>query len=183
MASVIYLKQNKKSNTCLTRGKIMDKKVYELLNDQINKEMYSAYLYLDMSRYYNDEGLDGFSAWYKEQAEEEMEHAMKIYEYLQDNGQKIELKAIAKPDKEFASIEDPVNIAAEHERYVTSLIHAIYAAAREVNDYRTEEFLNWFVKEQCEEEKNADEMVDLVRAYASDKSALYLLNKDLKKRN
>ena len=93
----------------------MNKKVYELLNDQINKELYSAYLYLDISNYYSDQGLDGFASWYRIQAAEEEEHAMKIYDYLLDNGQKVVLKAIDAPDEKFKDLSAPIDKAAEHE--------------------------------------------------------------------
>ena len=107
----------------------MEQKVAELLNQQINKEFYSAYLYLDMSNYYDEQDLDGFANWYKIQAQEERDHAMLFLQYLHNNGEKVTLEAIDKPDKVFASPLDPLVAAAEHERYVTSLINAIYAEA------------------------------------------------------
>ena len=128
----------------------MDRKVSELLNDQINKEFYSAYLYLDMANFYSSKGLDGFANWYEIQAKEEQDHAMLIYKYLHNNDQDVTLGAIAKPDKEFKSLMDPLTIAHAHEQYVTSLIDAIYDAAQAVKDHRTVQFLDWFVKEQGE---------------------------------
>ena len=129
----------------------MDNKVFQLLNDQINKELYSAYLYLDMANFYSSKGLDGFANWYEIQAKEEQDHAMLMYRYLHNNGQGVTLEAVAKPDKEFKDLSDPLKAAYEHEQYVTGLIGAIYAAAQEVRDYRTVQFLDWFVKEQGEE--------------------------------
>lgn len=114
----------------------MEKHVFELLNDQINKELYSAYLYLDIANYYDDKGLDGFANWYEIQAKEEMDHAMLIYHYLHNNDQSVTLKEIAKPDKIFTDLMGPLKIALEHEKYVTSLINNIYAAAQGVNDFR-----------------------------------------------
>ncbi len=131
----------------------MDRKVSELLNDQINKEFYSAYLYLDIANFYSDKGLDGFANWYEIQAREEQDHAMLIYQYLHNNNQKVTLEAIAKPDKAFSTLMDPLQVAYEHEQYVTALINAIYGAAQSANDFRTVQFLDWFVKEQGEEEK------------------------------
>ena len=92
----------------------MDAKVSALLNDQINKELYSAYLYLDMANYYNEKGLDGYSNWYEIQAKEEQDHAMLIYQYLHNNSQKVTLEAIAKPDKVFTCLMDPLKMALEH---------------------------------------------------------------------
>lgn len=157
----------------------MNEKVSALLNDQINKEMYSAYLYLDLSSFYTSKGLDGFANWYYVQAQEEMTHARMMYQYLHDNDVRPDLLAIAKPDKEINTIQDPVMIGLEHERYVTSLIHNIYAAAKEVNDFRTLEFLSYFVKEQGEEEKNATDLVNKMELYGSDPRSLYLLDQEL----
>ena len=160
----------------------MEKKVSDLLNDQINKELYSAYLYLDMANFYSDKGLDGFANWYEIQAKEEQDHAMLIYQYMHDNDQKVTLEAIAKPDKEFKELIDPLTAALEHEKYVTSLIHTIYAAAQEVNDFRTVQFLDWFVKEQGEEEKNSTDMVTKMELFGDDAKSLYMLNSELASR-
>ncbi len=160
----------------------MDKKVSALLNDQINKEMYSAYLYLDIANYYDAKGLDGFAGWYEIQAKEEMDHAMLFYRYLHNNGEPVTLAAIAKPDKTFTDLTGPLQTALEHERYVTALINAIYAAAIAANDYRTTQFLDWFIKEQGEEEKNSDDQITKMKLYGSDPRSLYLLNSELKTR-
>ena len=157
----------------------MEQKVAELLNQQINKEFYSAYLYLDMSNYYDEQDLDGFANWYKIQAQEERDHAMLFLQYLHNNGEKVTLEAIDKPDKVFASPLHPLVAAAEHERYVTSLINAIYAEAYAAKDFRTMQFLDWFVKEQGEEEKNADTMVKKYELFGTDPKGLYLLNQEL----
>ena len=158
---------------------MLDKKVIELLNDQINKEFYSAYLYLDISNYYTANDLDGFANWYLIQAQEERDHAMLFLKYLQINGIPVELKAIDKPDKAFASHLDPLLAGAEHERFVTSLIHNIYDAAYDVKDFRTMQFLDWFVKEQMEEEENADKMVNKYKLFGDDPKSLYLLDQEL----
>ena len=157
----------------------MDRKVSELLNDQINKEFYSAYLYLDMANFYSSKGLDGFANWYEIQAKEEQDHAMLIYKYLHNNDQDVTLGAIAKPDKEFKSLMDPLTIAHAHEQYVTSLIDAIYDAAQAVKDHRTVQFLDWFVKEQGEEEVNSSGMITKMELFGGDAKALYMLNSEL----
>ena len=158
---------------------MLNAKVHELLNQQINKEFYSAYLYLDFSNYYEQRGLSGFANWYKVQAMEERDHAMLFYQYLQNNSQKVELDAIAKPDKVFTNDMDPLKAGLEHEMYVTSLINDIYAAAYEVKDFRTMQFLDWFVKEQGEEETNANDMISKMELFGSDPRGLYLLNSEL----
>ena len=127
---------------------MLDKKVTDLINDQIAKEFYSAYLYLDFANFYADAGLEGFCNWFRVQAQEERDHAMLFLQYLQNNGVKVELKAIDKPDKVFSDNMAPLKAALEHEEYVTSLINNIYAAAYDVKDFRTMQFLDWFIKEQ-----------------------------------
>ena len=138
---------------------MLDKKVSELLNNQINKEFYSAYLYLDFSNYYYDQGLDGFGNWFKVQAQEERDHAMLFIQYMQNNGEKIELNAVDKPDVALTDAKTVLEETLKHEQYVTSLIHNIYDAAYSVKDFRTMQFLDWFVKEQGEEENNADNFI------------------------
>ena len=160
----------------------MDKKVADLMNDQINKEFYSAYLYLDFSSYYADEGLDGFANWYKIQAQEERDHALLFMEYLQNNGVSVTLEAIAKPDVELKAHIDPLKEAFKHEQYVTSLINTIYDAAAEAKDYRSMQFLDWFVKEQGEEEKTADDLVKKYELFGSDAKGLYALNEEMNAR-
>lgn len=157
----------------------MDKKVSALINDQINKELYSAYLYLDFANYYGSVGLDGFENWYRIQAQEERDHAMLFYQYLQNNGEKVTLEAIAKPDKVLDSHMAPLKAGLEHEQYVTSLINTIYEAAFEVKDFRTMQLLDWFVKEQGEEEKNASDMITKMELYGNDAKGLYMLNSEL----
>ena len=131
---------------------MLDKKVVKLLNEQVVAEFYSAYLYLDFANYYIDESLDGFGNWYTIQAQEERDHAMLFIKYLQMNDEKVELDTIAKPDKVFADRIDPLKAGLEHERLVTGLINNIYDAAYQVKDFRTMQFLDWFIKEQMEEE-------------------------------
>ena len=158
---------------------MLDAKVAQLLNEQVNKEFYSAYLYLDFSIYYEEEGLDGFANWYKIQAQEERDHAMLMVQYLQNNGGKVTLEAIAKPDRVFEDFRGPLTAGLEHENYVTGLIHDIYDAAYSVKDFRTMQFLDWFVKEQGEEEKNASELVKRFDLFGHDPKGLYMLDSEL----
>ena len=162
---------------------MLNEKVKALLNDQVNKEMYSAYLYLDFSGFMGGKGLRGFAAWYKKHAEEEMEHAFKIYDYIHANNEDVELLAIAKPG---VALTDELQVLKEglkHEQYVTSLIHNIYATAMSEKDYRTMQFMDWFIKEQCEEEENAQELINKFEKYGKDAASLYELDKSLGKRD
>ena len=160
----------------------MDKKVSQLINEQINKELYSAYLYLDFANYYASVGLDGFENWYKIQAQEERDHAMLFYQYLQNNGEKVTFEAVAKPEWKVGDNKAPLKKAFEHEQYVTSLINNIYSAAYKVHDFRTMQLLDWFVKEQGEEEKNASDMITKMELFGSDSKGLYMLNSELNAR-
>ena len=157
----------------------MNAKVHELLNQQINKEFYSAYLYLQFSNYFEEAGLDGFANWYMIQAQEERDHAMLFYRYLQNENQKVTLEAIDKPEKNITCHMDVLRAGLEHEEYVTSLIHDIYDAAHQVKDYRAMQFLDWFVKEQGEEETNANNLITKMELFGSDPKSLYMLNQEL----
>ncbi|MDY3240617.1 MAG: ferritin [Anaerovoracaceae bacterium] len=158
---------------------MLDKKVADLLNQQVNKELYSAYLYLDFSNYYYDEGLDGFGNWYKIQAQEERDHAMLFVQYLQNNGEKVVLEAIDKPAVALTGAKVVLEEGLKHEQYVTSLIHAIYDAAYSVKDFRTMQFLDWFVKEQGEEETNAEGLIKKFELFGGDPKGLYMLDNEL----
>lgn len=157
----------------------MNEKVVKLLNQQINKELYSAYLYLDMANYYIEKDLDGFGNWYTIQAQEERDHAMLFLKYMQNNSLPVTLEAIDKPDKTFDTPLSPLEAGLEHEKYVTSLINDIYDAAYSVKDFRTMQFLDWFVKEQGEEEQNADSLIKKYQLFGNDPKGLYLLNQEL----
>ena len=158
---------------------MLDKNVVALLNQQINKEFYSAYLYLDFSNFYYDNGLDGFGNWYKIQAQEERDQALLFVQYLQNNGEKIELEAIDKPAVELTSAKGVLEEGLKHEQYVTSLIHTIYDAAYSIKDFRTMQFLDWFVKEQGEEETNAEGLIKKFELFGDDPKSLYMLDNEL----
>ena len=158
---------------------MLNQKVVQLLNDQVNKEFYSAYLYLDFANYYTEQGLQGFANWYKVQAQEERDHAMLFIQYLQNNGEKVTLSSIAQPDIALAGPMDPLQAGLKHEQYVTSLIHTLYDAAYTEKDFRTMQFLDWFVKEQGEEETNADDLIKKMELFGSDPKGLYMLDNEL----
>ncbi len=157
----------------------MNATVHKLLNTQINKELYSAYLYLSFSNYFKAKGLDGFANWYMIQAQEERDHALLFYQYLQNNNMPVTLELIDQPTAEFADNMAVLEAGLAHEIYVTSLINDIYAAAYEVRDFRTMQFLNWFVKEQGEEETNANDLISKMELFGSDPKSLYMLNQEL----
>lgn len=158
---------------------MLQKNVVELLNEQINAEFYSAYLYLDFSSHFVDKGLEGFANWFQVQAQEERDHAMLFYQYLHNNNEHVTFRQIAQPDKPVAQPMDALQASLEHEQYVTSRIHHIYDAAQEAKDFRTLQFLDWFVKEQGEEEKNATDLIQKMELFGSDPKSLYMLNTEL----
>ena len=158
---------------------MLNKEIAKMLNEQVNKELYSAYLYLDFANYYADEGLDGFAHWYEIQAHEERDHAMMIRRYLIDNGIRVTFDKIAKPDKTFSAPIDALTAGYEHEQYVTSLINNIYSRAFELKDFKTMQFLDWFIKEQGEEEKNAEDQIKKFKMFGHEAKGLYALNNEL----
>ncbi len=158
---------------------MLDVKIRDLLNQQVNKEFYSAYLYLGFSHYFADANLNGFANWYRVQAQEERDHAMLFLQYLENNSEKVVLEAVERPEQEFRSNQSVLEKGLQHERYVTALIHAIYDAAYTVKDFRTMQFLDWFVKEQGEEEKNAEDLLKKLELFGSDPKSLYLLDQEL----
>ena len=157
----------------------MDKRVHELINQQINKELYSAYLYLEFANYFDERGLDGFANWYTIQAQEERDHAMLFYRYLRNEDMKVTFGAVDAPNKEITCDMDVLKAGLEHEKYVTSLINDIYAAAYDVRDFRAMQFLDWFIKEQGEEETNANDLITKMELFGSDPKSLYMLNQEL----
>ena len=161
------------------RKDMIDKKIVTLINEQINKEFFSAYLYLDMADYYAHKGLLGYENWFKVQAQEEMAHAMLFRQYLLNNGYAIALTALANPTNKYEDNKAPLLEALKHEQYVTASINAIYEQAMLLKDYRTLQFLDWFVKEQGEEEMNAEENIQKYDLFGADPKSLYLLDKEL----
>lgn len=158
---------------------MLNKEITELLNNQITQEFYSAYLYLDMSNYYMDAGLAGFGNWFQVQAQEERDHAMLFMQYLQNNGEKVKLGTINAPEREYKNMDEPLHFTLTHEQYVTALINKIYEIAYQNKDFRTMQFLDWFVKEQGEEEKSADDLIKKMNLFGGDAKALYMLDSEL----
>lgn len=158
---------------------MLKEKISKLLNEQINKELYSAYLYLDMSNYYIENGLEGFGNWFKVQAQEERDHAMLFIQFLQNNSEKVTLGKINAPDVTFDGFDVPLAESLKHEQFVTASINNIYDEAYQIKDYRTMQFLDWFIKEQGEEEKNAEDLITKYKVFGTDSKGLYMLNQEL----
>ena len=150
-----------------------------MLNDQVNNELHSSYLYLDMANYYYDNNLNVFGNWFDVQTEEEKAHGMLFIQYLRNNGVEIELKEIPAPTLKYKNFKEPLEAALEHERYITASINEIYAEAYLVKDFRTMQFLDWFVKEQGEEEQNSDDLCKRYDLFGTDPKGLYLLDNEL----
>ena len=154
----------------------MKKEIAKLINEPINAEFYSAYLYLAFADYYEEAGLSGYANYFEIQAAEERDHAMIFRKYLHENGEKVALGKIEQPKVSFKKHIEPLEAALEHEKLVTSLINKIYAAASKASDFRTMNFLNWFIDEQMEEEDNAETMITRMKLFGSDAKALYDLD-------
>ncbi|MCF6313033.1 MAG: ferritin [Verrucomicrobiales bacterium] len=138
----------------------LDSKLQNLLNEQINHEMSSSYVYLAMSSWFEETPYSGFAQWMYTQSLEETDHAMKFYRFLADRNAKVELMAIEQPSADYDSVLDVFKASLGQERRVTAQIHDLYSLADEVRDHETKNFLNWFLDEQVEEEKNVRDMID-----------------------
>ena len=158
---------------------MLSNKTIDMLNAQINKELYSAYLYLEFSNYLNKVGLLGYAHWYRVQAQEERDHAMLIYDYLHENNADVVLEQIDKPDFKPEKLMDVLQEGLKHEEYITASINEIYHNAHEEKDYRTLRFLDWFIKEQGEEEANAHELIGKTELFGGDNKGLYMVNNEL----
>ncbi len=142
---------------------MFSKRLQAAINDQINAEYYSAYLYLSMAAYLEYKDLPGMAHWMRMQYEEEVFHALKFFDFMNDRGARVILKAIDAPPSDFGSVEEVFAEVLAHEQKVTSLIHNLYKLAVEENDYPTQSLLQWFIDEQVEEEKTASDILARVR--------------------
>lgn len=161
----------------------MSNKVLEkALNEQLNAEMYSAYLYLSMSAYFSDIGLDGFANWMRVQAKEEQFHAMKFYDYINERGGRVLLSAIKAPKTEWDSPLACIEAVLEHEKHVTYLINNLVDLAIQEKDHATNIFLQWFVTEQVEEEDNVNAVLNKLRLLEGAGNGMFILDKELSTR-
>jgi ferritin len=157
---------------------MLEEKMEKALNGQINAELYSSYLYLSMSAWFRTQDLPGFANWMRVQAQEELAHAMKFFDYVAERGGRARLAAIEAPEKEWASPQDAFEQVAAHERKVTGLIHGLVDLAQETKDHAANLFLQWFVEEQVEEEASASEVLAQAKR-AADGAAVYMLDREL----
>lgn len=156
--------------------------VQDAINDQIKEEFYSAFIYLSMSAYFEQINLPGLAHWMRVQYQEEEEHALRLFNFLNERGGSVQLKAIPAPPTTFKSPLDVMEQALNHERHVTSLINDLYERAAGENDYATQAALQWFITEQVEEENNAGTIVEQLRMIGDNRAALFLMDMELGKR-
>ena len=161
---------------------MLKEKMLEALNNQINAEQYSALLYLSMSAWFSEKGLPGFANWMYVQYQEEMTHANKFFNYVNERSGKVHLKAIAQMPVEFDSVIDVVEKTLAHEQHVTSLINNLADIAIEEKDHATQSFLKWFIDEQVEEEANVQELLDTLRLINGQGNGIFMLDRELRQR-
>jgi len=161
---------------------MIKKKIENALNRQINAEMYSSYLYLSMSAFFESENLKGFAHWMRVQAQEELVHAMKFFDYVHERGGTITLTAIDAPPTKWQSPLAAFNHVFEHEQKVTGLINGLVDLAISENDHATNNFLQWFVTEQVEEESSADEIVQKLKLMGDAPGGLFMFDRELGQR-
>ena len=159
---------------------MLNKKIEKALNDQLNMELQSAYIYQSMAAYFEGINFKGFAKWMEVQAGEEKEHAKKIYDYIFAKGGKVTLEGIDAPKTSWKNAEEVFKESLGHEQAVTKSIEKIYALARKEDDYATEIFLQWFITEQVEEEDNATSILEKIKLLgANNSTSMYLLDKEL----
>ena len=156
--------------------------IQEAMNEQIKNELYSAYQYLSMAAYCESANLPGFASWMRAQAREETEHAMKFYDFILDRNGQVVLRGIEAPVVEFGSPLEVFERALAHEQKVTAMINDLYGLAVRENDYASQAFLQWFVTEQVEEEKNTGDVVETLKMIGDKSEALFLLDRELGQR-
>ena len=162
---------------------MINKIMQDAMNDQINRELYSSYLYLSMAAYFEDKNLPGFAHWMRIQEAEEREHAMKFYDFILERGGRVNLKAIDAPKTEWKSTLEVAEEVAAHESKVTASIYALYEAALKEKGYPAQVMLQWFISEQVEEEKNAAEIVANLKLIEERGTAVMMLDHRLAKRS
>jgi ferritin len=158
---------------------MVSKELETAINKQINSEFWSAYLYLSMSAHFSHTGLPGFANWFKVQFQEEQDHALKFMNYLIAKGNNVELKPIEKVDTSWESLLKAFEVTLAHEKIVTSLINDLVSIARRENDYASENMLQWFVKEQVEEEETAQAIIDSLKLIGGNGFGIYTMDKEL----
>jgi len=161
---------------------VFSKKLEKAFNEQINAEIHSYYLYLSMSAWFSSKGYDGMAGWMKEQSQEEMTHAMKFYDYINERGGTVKLTTIEGPKTTFKSPLEIYKAALAHEEYITGRINKLYKMAVAEEDFAAQSFLNWFVDEQVEEEATAQAVVDQMMMVKDHPGGLFMMDRELGKR-
>ena len=160
----------------------MNKKINDAINKQVAAEFYSAFLYLSMSAYCETNNFKGMANWLKVQYQEELTHALKLYQFVLDRGGEVELQQLDKPEVNFTSPYDVFNKAYKHEQKVTGMINDLYELANQEKDYASQELLHWFIKEQVEEEANSSEIANNLEKVGDDGNGLLLIDQQLASR-
>ena len=158
---------------------MINKKLETALNKQINEEMFSAYLYLSMSAYFHSLNLGGFASWMKVQAQEEMSHAMKFFHFLEEMEGRVSLRTIQEPEKKWQSPLAAFTAVRQHEQHISGCINDLYRLAMAENCYPMQIMLQWFIKEQVEEEKNATGILDQLKLVGDSGTPLFMLDRQL----
>jgi ferritin len=161
---------------------MLNEKVLKALNDQINMEISSAYLYLAMAAAFEDQNLSGFAHWMKLQYQEELGHGMRLFNHVADRGGRVTLGAIDKPPADFGTPTETFQKVLDHERKVTASIHNLYGIAQEQKDYATQSQLHWFIDEQVEEEKTAEEILGQLKVVGTHPHLVLMLDRKLAER-
>ncbi len=161
---------------------MLSERMQRALNEQINRELFSSYIYLAMATHFEEKSLDGFAQWMYGQSQEEYGHAMRILRHVLERGGHVELGAIEAPPAEFGSPLEIFRQALDHERKITGHIHDIYRLAVEERDYAAQSLMEWFVNEQVEEEDTVGRIVDQLDLAGDDRAAILLLDKELGQR-
>ncbi len=153
--------------------------IQDAINTQIKNEYYSSYLYLSMAAYCETKNYPGFASWLRNQSDEELDHAMRLYDYILDRDGKVILEAIDQPPSEFGTLEEMFEEVLEHEKEVSSMINNLYELALSHNDHATSVELQWFIQEQVEEEKTASDLVEQIKQADGNKAALLMLDREV----
>lgn len=161
---------------------MFSKKVQEAINNQLNFELYSSYLYLSMSAYYSSIGLNGFANWMRIQSQEELVHAMKFYDYINERGGRVVLQKIQEPQKEWDSAAKAFEAAFEHEQHITQTINDLVNLCIEEKDHASNILLQWYVSEQVEEEASATDILNKLKLTEGTSSGLFMLDNELGQR-
>lgn len=160
----------------------MNEKIEAAFNEQINEELFSSYIYLAMAAHFEAMNLDGFTNWMKLQAQEELHHAMRLFNHINRRGGRVILKAIGEPPVDFGTPLEVFEKALAHEQHITGCIHKLYGIAVEEKDYPAQTELQWFIDEQVEEEENTGRVVDLLKLAGDNRGALFMLDRELAQR-